>query len=123
RGAAGLTPNHQRHAYLCPWSTMATRRGALRPGYHLHHDHQHPHEPLTRTTMNASDLFTRLKRRSCWDCGRLICHPSCPGAPESPDPGEDPYANVPEALGWQPATTEDLYPVPEAAEESGGRLT
>lgn len=73
--------------------------------------------------MNTSDLFTRLRHRACWDCGRLVCHPSCPGAPEPPEPEEDPYADAPEALGQLPATTENLYPQPEATEESGGRLT
>lgn len=69
--------------------------------------------------MNRPGLF---RRRSCWECGRFICHPSCPGAPEPPEPEEEPYADAPEALGWRPATTVDLYPLHEATEESGGRL-
>lgn len=42
---------------------------------------------------------------------------SCPGCDEPPEPDDgsdyDPYA--PEALGWTPASTEDVYALPSPA--------
>ena len=44
----------------------------------------------------------------------------CPGCDEPPEPDDDPYEDDPEALGWTPATAEDVYALPTPSMDRRG---